>query len=391
MYLEQLHLKNFRNYTHASLQFSKHVNIFIGNNAHGKTNLLESIYFLALARSHRTNKDNELILFNKKNAYISGDLFLRGQKVALEIMLSDRGKQAKSNHLERKKLSDYIGTMNVIMFAPEDLELVKGSPAIRRNFIDRELGQMDKIYLYHVSQYQQILKLRNEYLKQLRQKKAHDTLYLDILTEQLAAEGAEVLARRLVFTHQLEKWAQPILADISRQKETLAINYQSSLPSSEALLENEEENTITMALNEAFLNAYRKIQAKEIEQGTTTIGPHRDDLSFFVNGQNVQNFGSQGQQRTTSLSVKLAEIELMKEQTGEYPILLLDDVLSELDDQRQTHLLYSIQKKVQTFLTTTSIEGVHTKLLQSPKLFEIENGQILSENYLEKGQIREKR
>lgn len=383
MNLKTITLTNFRNYEQGTLQFSPHVNIFIGNNAQGKTNLLESIYFLALARSHRTSKDTELIRFGEQFAKVSGIVESRSQEIQLDLNLSEQGKQAKSNHIERKKLSDYIGTMNVIMFAPEDLELVKGSPAVRRNFIDRELGQMDKIYLFHLTQYQRILKIRNEYLKQLRRKKVKDLLYLEILTEQLAAEGAEVLARRLNFTERLEVWAQQILSEISLQKEQLTITYQSSLTNTEKMFTETEPEQLTKELYEAFITAYKKAQEKEIDQGITTIGPHRDDLTFFINGQDVQKFGSQGQQRSTSLSVKLAEIELMKEQTGEYPILLLDDVLSELDDQRQTHLLYSIQKKVQTFLTTTSIEGVRTELLTQPKLFEIHQGEIVSEKLLE--------
>lgn len=383
MNLKTITLTNFRNYEQGTLQFSPHVNIFIGNNAQGKTNLLESIYFLALARSHRTSKDTELIRFGAQFAKVSGIVESRSQEIQLDLILSEQGKQVKSNHIERKKLSDYIGIMNVIMFAPEDLELVKGSPAVRRNFIDRELGQMDKIYLFHLTQYQRILKIRNEYLKQLRRKKVKDLLYLEILTEQLAAEGAEVLARRLNFTERLEVWAQQILSEISLQKEQLTITYQSSLTNTEKMFTETEPEQLTKELYEAFITAYKKAQEKEIDQGITTIGPHRDDLTFFINGQDVQKFGSQGQQRSTSLSVKLAEIELMKEQTGEYPILLLDDVLSELDDQRQTHLLYSIQKKVQTFLTTTSIEGVRTELLTQPKLFEIHQGEIVSEKLLE--------
>lgn len=382
MHLNHISLTNFRNYEHASLDFAEQVNIFIGRNAQGKTNLLESIYFLALARSHRTNKDQELTHFKKQRTQVTGSVQVRDQEVTLSLELSSRGKQAKSNHIERKKLSEYIGTLNVIMFAPEDLELVKGSPAVRRSFIDRELGQMDKVYLYHLTQYQQILKLRNEYLKQLRRKKVKDLLYLNILTEQLAAEGAEVLARRLLFVKQLEAWASPILADISTQQETLTLAYEASLPQLEEVLADTEPAAQVKTLYGAYLEHYETLTSREIEQGTTTIGPHRDDLSFFINEQNVQKYGSQGQQRTTSLSVKLAEIELMKAQTGEYPILLLDDVLSELDDDRQTQLLYSIQKKVQIFLTTTSLEGVRTELLTQPKLFEIEQGQVIAERSL---------
>lgn len=368
MHLENITLKNFRNYDELSLDFTETVNVFIGNNAQGKTNLVESIYFLALARSHRTSKDGELICWEADFARVSGKVFRKEQSIPIEITLSSHGKQAKKNHLEQKKLSDYIGQLNVILFAPEDLSLVKGSPAVRRNFLDRELAQLDSIYLYHLVQYQKILKQRNEFLKRAKKTQSFDALYFQILTEQLAAEGAEVLFRRHHFTSQLEKWAEPIQQDISKSQETLKISYQSRF--------NIEEISDTEELYELMLDEYDNLASRDQDQGTTTIGPHRDDLRFEINGRSVKTYGSQGQQRTVALSVKLAEIELMKKITGEYPVLLLDDVLSELDDSRQTHLLASIQNKVQTFLTTTTLDGVRTDLLNDPAIFEIEKGQV---------------
>ncbi len=371
MHLENIELKNFRNYETASLSFSPSINVLIGENAQGKTNLIESIYFLAMSRSHRTSRDRELIRWDSDFAKVNGQLIKKSHSVPLEIVLSKRGKNAKLNHLEQKKLSDYIGQLNVILFAPEDLSLVKGSPSVRRRFIDMELGQMNKIYLHHLTQYQRILKQRNQFLKKAKYDRKHDTLYLDVLTEQLATEGAEVLYYRYRFVAQLTKWAQEVQADISNDKEALRIRYKTTANVTEEMSKQE--------LFDQMQTEYGEAREQEIDQGTTTLGPHRDDLVFYVNDRNVQTYGSQGQQRTTALSLKLAEIELMREMTGEYPILLLDDVLSELDDSRQTHLLNTIQNKVQTFITTTSLDGVQMDLLENPLIFYVDHGEISTE------------
>lgn len=371
MYLKKLELIGFRNYEKEELSFSKAVNVFLGENAQGKTNLMESIYVLAMARSHRTANDKELIGWDQSFAKVTGRIEKKNSTFPLEIVLSKKGKRAKLNHLEQKKLSRYIGHLNVILFAPEDLSLVKGSPSVRRKFIDMEMGQMNPIYLYHLVEYQRVLKQRNQYLKQLKFNKKLDQVYLDILTEQLAAEGSEVLYERFKFTKKLEKWANPIHQEISQGKEQLKVDYAPS-----AAIDVEEDKEQIMHI---FLETYKKNQQREIDQGTTVVGPHRDDIFFYVNDMNIQTYGSQGQQRTTALSVKLAEIELMREMTGEYPVLLLDDVLSELDDDRQTHLLKAIQDKVQTFLTTTSLDGVKKELLNEPRIFNVDDGKIHQE------------
>lgn len=371
MYLENIELQNFRNYEKEQLSFSPSINVLIGENAQGKTNLIESVYFLAMSRSHRTSKDNEMINWDSDFAKVKGNLKKKSHSIPLEIILSKRGKMAKLNHLEQKRLSDYIGQLNVILFAPEDLSLVKGSPSVRRKFVDMELGQMNKIYLYHLTQYQQILKQRNQFLKQAKYNNKYDKIYLEVLTEQLAAEAAEVLYARFRFVNQLSEWANAVQTDISNEKEALTIRYKTS--------SDTDEDMTVEEIFEQLKENYQKAMTQEIEQGTTTVGPHRDDLVFYVNDRNVQTYGSQGQQRTTALSLKLAEIELMREMTGEYPILLLDDVLSELDDSRQTHLLKTIQNKVQTFITTTSLDGVQMDLLNDPLIFHVEDGSIVEE------------
>lgn len=374
MFLESIKLVNYRNYDHADAVFSKGMNVFIGENAQGKTNLMESIYVLAMTRSHRTSNDKELINWTTEFTKIKGRIQKRQAHFPMEIIVSKKGKIARLNRLEQKKLSSYIGHFNVILFAPEDLSLVKGAPSIRRKFIDMELGQMNRLYLHHLVEYQRMLKQRNQYLKQLSTGAKEDTIYLDVLTEQLAKEGAAVLYERIHFIEKLQKWAEPIHHEISRQKEKLTIAYTSSISIESIESKTEEE------LYQEMLSFWHGQKKREKEQGITLSGPHRDDLIFMVNGKNIQTYGSQGQQRTTALSIKLAEIDLMKEVTGEYPVLLLDDVLSELDDERQTHLLKVFQNKVQTFLTTTSLEGVKMDLLDQPKVFRITNGQIETES-----------
>ncbi|GEK28989.1 DNA replication/repair protein RecF [Furfurilactobacillus siliginis] len=372
MYLESLHLKNFRNYDALDVTFNQGVNVLLGENAQGKTNLLEAIYVLALTRSHRTANDRDLINWQADAALISGRVHKQNTTTPLELTFSKKGKKARVNHLEQARLSAYIGNLNVILFAPEDLELVKGSPSVRRHFIDQEFGQMSPKYLYNAGQYRTILRQRNNYLRQLQRKQAKDLVYLGVLSDQLAAFGAELVAARINFLAQLEQWAKDVHQVISQEREELAFSYVNQVKAT-------AETTVD-EIYQSYQEQFERQQHKEIEQGTTLIGPHRDDLHFLVNGKNVQTFGSQGQQRTTALSVKLAEIDLMKAITGEYPVLLLDDVLSELDDARQTHLLRSIQDKVQTFLTTTSLSGIARKLINDPTVFDITSGKLAPES-----------
>ncbi|PLT33222.1 DNA replication/repair protein RecF [Bacillus sp. V5-8f] len=368
MYIEKLNLKNYRNYPELEISFENNVNVILGENAQGKTNVMESIFVLAMAKSHRTSNDKDLIRWDEEYAKIEGRIHKRHTSIPLELVISKKGKKAKSNHIEQQKLSQYVGTMNVVMFAPEDLHLVKGSPQVRRRFIDMEIGQVSPVYLHDMSQYQKILQQRNHYLKLLQIKKQTDTAMLDVLTEQFIQYAARIIEKRYQFLSLLQDWAEPIHSGISRNLEQLKIEYKPSLDVSESM-------DLTKMIEE-FEDKFDKIRSREIERGVTLIGPHRDDLVFFVNGRDVQTFGSQGQQRTTALSLKLAEIELIHSEIGEYPILLLDDVLSELDDYRQSHLLNTIQGKVQTFVTTTSTDGIDHQTLRDASTFYVAQGAL---------------
>lgn len=368
MKLTNLMLENYRNYSHVQLEFSESLNIFLGENAQGKTNLLESIYVLALTRSHRTNQEKDFILWGEEFARLAGDIKKRNGSVSLEMSISNKGKKTKVNHLEQRRLSDYIGELNVVLFAPEDLLLIKGAPKLRRRFIDMELGQINPIYLHYLSVYQKILAQRNRYLKESEKSGKLDETYLDILNTQLTESGSQVIYLRFQFLEKLQKWAQSIHQKITNNKEELTLRYASTV-SVEPLMEVE-------TIQEVFFNELKKNQKRELFTHNTSVGPHRDDLLFFINEKDVQTFGSQGQQRTTALSLKLAELELIYEELGEYPILLLDDVMSELDDDRQIHLLETIDGKIQTFISTTTLKHLRQKMTTNPDIFNVVNGTV---------------
>lgn len=370
MRLNNLQLNNYRNYESLELSFDKNLVIFLGENAQGKTNVLESIYVLAMTKSHRTTSEQELIRWDTAGAQVSGAVSRGHSTIPLELFLTKKGRKTKVNHIEQKKLSSYIGQLNVILFAPEDLSLVKGSPQVRRKFIDMEIGQIDPIYLYDLVQYQSVLKQRNQYLKQLFEKKQNDELYLTVLTEQLIEFGSKIIFARQRFVKRLAFWANQLHQKISDEKEVLQIEYLSSVGTVSASLEQVQQQ---------FKDALDQVKTREKMRQISLVGPHRDDLNFLINDRNVQTFGSQGQQRTTALSVKLAEIDLMKEETGEYPVLLLDDVMSELDDSCQLHLLETIEGKVQTFITTTTLEHVKDKMSVEAEIFYVDKGHIKGE------------
>ncbi len=363
MWLSSIKLQHFRNYSQLETTFSPHLNVFIGDNAQGKTNLLEAIYFLALTRTHRTHKDKELIQFNEDFLNVSGEVHTSSSHYPLDIQLSTKGRMTKVNHLKQAKLSDYIGHLNVVLFAPEDLQLVKGSPSLRRKFMDIDLGQMRPLYLNDIAQYNYVLKQRNAYLKTTA---TVDTTFLNVLDQQLANHGARVIRHRLDFVDQLSILADHQHYRLSQEKEHLTITYKSSF-------EMTEQDTIETD----FLQALQVNQSRDIFRKTTSIGPHRDDLLFTINATNA-NFGSQGQQRSLILSLKLAEVELMEKYTGNTPLLLLDDVMSELDSNRQSRLLSGVKDKIQTFITTTHLSHL-SQLPEDLRVYTINQGNIIKE------------
>ena len=370
MFVNNISLRHYRNYETLQLDSFGDVNLIIGQNAQGKTNMVEALFVLALTKSHRTSKDKELIAFEAGNAHIAAEVERKYGALKLELSLSSQGKKAKINGLEQRKLSDFVGSLNVVMFAPEDLEIVKGTPGVRRRFLDMEIGQVAPSYLYHLQQYQKVLLQRNNLLKTLWGKDETQQAMLDIWNMQLVEHGVKIVKKRKQFIKKLQKWAESIHAGITNGLESLELQY---IPSFSSAAEEDEA-----VLFEAFMIKLSQMKEQEIRRGMTLAGPHRDDLAFFINGREVQTYGSQGQQRTTALSLKLAEIELIHEEIGEYPVLLLDDVLSELDPYRQTQLIETFQSKVQTFITATGIESLNTDKLQGASIFHVHSGQVNS-------------
>lgn len=370
MILKTIRLNNYRNYDQMELKTNQMTHLFLGMNAQGKTNLLEAIYVLALSKSHRTFKDKELIQWEKEHASIWGEIEKKYGRYDIELNITQTGKRAKVNGLEQKRLSEFIGTLNVVMFAPEDLELVKGSPGIRRRFLDMEMGQVHPRYVYDLNQYQKILIQRNQCLKQIERytPKPQEQDMLEIWNEQLSLYGSKIIKKRQTFIKKLENWAKDIHQSITGGKECLEINYRPSFD-----IQDFQDESVVQS---DFMIKLTQNQNQDIKRGTTHFGPHRDDILFFINGREVQIYGSQGQQRTTALSVKLAEIELIREEVGEYPILLLDDVLSELDQHRQTYLIQTFQNKVQTFITSTDIGSVDLSQLDHTAIYHVDEGKI---------------
>jgi DNA replication and repair protein RecF len=368
MRVQALELRDFRNYEALSLtDLSPQVNIFVGQNAQGKTNVIESILLLAVGKSHRTNKDAELIRFESESALLQAVIERADRTLRLDLRLFGRGKKGRINGVEKRKMSDFVGTLNVVMFAPEDLQLIKGGPAQRRRFLDVEIGQVSPHYLYNLSQYQKVLAQRNNLLKDIAKKGTGEDL-LAIWDEQLIAYGAKVIQKRLEFTAKLEAFAKDIHSRISGGKEELSFCYENSF-----------EWSVDQDLEETFRQELQRKKKQDILRGTTSVGPHRDDLKVRIDGRAVDTFGSQGQQRTASLSMKLAEIELIRAEVGEYPVLLLDDVLSELDSQRQMHLIESMGERVQTFITTTTTYGLEQFMQEQAHVYRVQSGTITRE------------
>lgn len=368
MQIKSLNLSHFRNYEQVALQFQPGLTIITGENAQGKTNLLEAIIMLSLAKSHRTHQDQEMIQWDQKQAIIEAVIQTTHYETPLSLQLSRKGKVAKVNHLDQAKLSHFIGKLNTVLFAPEDMQLIKGAPTLRRRFMDMELGQARPIYLNTLLQYQRVLKQRNLYLKQFGKTTKFDAVYFDILTTQFIELAEKVIDARVEFIQQLSSLASPIHQRLSNERDDLRLVYLNGSHEYQPLMTEERLASLQQQASH--------VSAREIEQGITLFGPHRDDFICYVNDRKAQFYGSQGQQRTIVLSLKLAEVELIHQLTGEYPVLLLDDVLSELDDERQHLLMHDIENKVQTFLTTATIKNLNFERLNQADIFHVENGEI---------------
>lgn len=360
MHVKNISLINYRNYESLQLELGKNVNVFIGDNAQGKTNILEAMYYCAFAKSHRTSKDRELIHWKNDKAFISllvGKIRL-DKKIDINI-LRDGKKAIKVNNIKVNKIGELFGTFNVVMFSPEDLKVIKEAPSLRRRMLDMELSQVNSKYYFNLVQYNKILDERNVLLK----SKNFNIDVLDVYDLQLIEYADYIILKRLEYIDKINLYGDDIHNEITSGREKIKFKYSCNI-----------------SLEDYKDNYYKKLKdniLRDREKGITSVGPHRDDFNVFVNDVDVKIFGSQGQQRTSILTMKFSSMKIIKEITGEYPVLLLDDVLSELDSNRKRYILSSINE-IQTIITCTGIDDLRNYLDDKAKIFNVSNGQILN-------------
>ena len=374
MKIKSLKLLYFRNYLSTNIEVHPSLNVLVGNNANGKTNIIESIFCLALGKSYRTKSDSECIMFGETATAMSCIVNKNNRELDIMLGINNKGKSAKIAGIKKTKLTDFVGELNVVLFSPEDLQIVKGSPSLRREFMNREFYQFSRIYHKYYLMYQHLLKQRNSYLKDMRKnpKDEMSLAYLETLTSQLAKVALYITKERVSFVQDISKLTYKNMLNISNGQETLKIKYKSSVLDALNISEINDESFTEENLTKVMM----KKSFDDIMRGSTKIGPQHDDLEFYINDLDAKMYASQGQQRSIVLSLKLAEINYLKEKTGTYPVLLLDDVLSELDKNRQLKLLDAINENVQTFITTPSISDIKEDLLKKAKVFKIEDGNI---------------
>lgn len=358
MIIKSLELMNFRNYEFLELKFSKGTNILYGDNAQGKTNILEAIYLSATTKSHKGSKDRDIINFNAEESHIRTYLDKEGIEYKVDMHLrKSKSKGIAVDGQKIKKAAELLGLLNVVFFSPEDLNIIKNGPAERRRFVDMELCQLDNFYLYNLNHYNKIVNQRNKLLKDMYfNPQLKETL--NIWDSQLVSFGSKIIERRRIFTEQLNEIIYEIHKKLSGGKEELVIQYE---PDVEI---------------EDFEAKLRSSQEKDSKLKQTSVGPHRDDFCFIVGNIDIRRFGSQGQQRTAALSLKLSEIELVKKITKDTPVLLLDDVLSELDSNRHNYLLNSIGD-IQTIISCTGLDEFVNNRFEIDKVFKVVEGTVV--------------
>lgn len=361
MIIKSIELADYRNYDFLELHFDKGTNILYGDNAQGKTNILEAIFVAATTKSHKGSKDKEIIHFNRDEAHIRTYLEKEGVESRVDMHLrSSKSKGIAVDGQKLKKAADLLGLCNVVFFSPEDLGIIKNGPSERRRFVDMELCQLDSFYLYNLNHYNKIVNQRNKLLKDMYMNPdLKETL--SIWDMQLVSFGSKIIERRRIFVEQLNEIIYDIHKKLSGDREELKIQYE---PDVEI---------------EDFEKKLKACQDRDMKSKMTSAGPHRDDFSFMVGDIDIRKFGSQGQQRTAALSLKLSEIELVKKITKDTPILLLDDVLSELDSNRQNYLLNSIGE-IQTIITCTGLEEFVNNRFEINKVFKVSEGTVTCMN-----------
>ena len=358
MYIKSLKIRNFRNIEKIDIDLDKNINIFVGNNAQGKTSILESIYVLALSKSSKNLDELELIRKNSSFSRIEGNIKSSRTSRTLEVILEKNKKRLKVDKNEIKKVSSYISNLNVIMFSPDDLDIIKKSPSFRRNLINTTLCQLFPNYLRILNEYNKLLKIRNDYLKSSYQN--IDEVYLEIVTDKLIERAIVIMQYRSKFIDNINNYIADIYSKITTDI-GLRVIYENSLKS------YDKENLKKFFKENLFNDINKKV---------TLYGPHRDDISFILDDMDLKLYGSQGQQRVAILAFKLSEINLFKLTLGYYPVVLLDDIFSELDVQKRNNLLKFIKSNMQFVISTTDILNISNKIVNKAKVFKIKNGKI---------------
>lgn len=360
MIIESIEVGDFRNYSKAKLEFHANTNVLYGDNAQGKTNILESIFVCSTTNSHKGSKDRELIRFGEEEAHIR--MYLKKREMTHKIDMHLRRNKAKGIAIDGvpiKRSSELMGLMHIILFSPEDLRIIKNSPSERRRFINMELCQLDSLYLYDLAEYNKVLAQRNKLLKQITfSPSMKETLFA--WDEKLVEFGVRIIRRRKQFVEELAEIVESVAAKLTGGKEAIKTLYEPNIAAEE--------------LEEAL----ERVKERDLRICSTSVGPHRDDICFMNGEFDLRRYGSQGQQRTCALALKLAEIELVKKIAGDCPVLLLDDVLSELDRNRQNYLLDSIHD-IQTIITCTGLEEFIDNRLTLDRIFKIRGGTVVLE------------
>ena len=357
MYINEIKLNNFRNYSSQNIKLKDGINLFYGNNAQGKTNIIESIFLCSMGKSFRARRDRELINFNNNNAIVEINYLKKDRAGKIKYIIGEN-KKIFINDVQINKMSEILGNINIVLFSPEDINIIKDGPSNRRKFLNMLISQLRPNYIYTYNLYIKILDQKNNYLKKITIENKNDDL-LDIYDEKIAEYGIIVNKYRDEFVNKIKEKIKEIHKNVTKEKEEIKIKYISDC------FEKEK-----------FLKAIKINRAQDIEKGHTSIGIQRDDIYFFINGKKIDIYGSQGQQRTSILSLKLAELEIIKEEIGEYPILLLDDFMSELDSERRLNFLKNIEK---TQIIITCTDDINLENVNINK-YKVEEGKTIEKN-----------
>ncbi len=376
MIIKELQLKNYRNYDDLDIRFSDKLNILIGDNAQGKTNILEAIYVLAVTKSYLGVSDKNLIKLGSKVSIVKSVIVKDGMSKNLEVLINDNGKKVKINDKEIRKLSDYVSKFRVILFSPDNIRMIKDGPGVRRKFLNVEISQISNKYVKLLNDFNNVLHQRNEFLRIIGINNSYDSDYLDILNRKFSELAVQVCLMRKDFIEKINNELGDIYKEIT-DYDNLMIKYGSSVVYDECQVDM--VNNLVIKLEKSF--------DKDRNYGITSLGPQRDDFYFYLDGKNISLYGSQGQLRVAVLALKLAEIPIFTKDTGETPVVLLDDIFSELDFGKKNRLIKYITTNIQTIITTTDINLIDEELVRNACVYTIKGGKLVDSKRKQEGEV----